>query len=277
MSTILITGASGLLGKALATSLSPRHRVLCLSRKAPGLKLPYFQGDFAKPEDLKQLDKEPIDTLLHLGAVTGGCSEHDGIMVNVAGTRTIMRYLIDRGVKKFVLASSSAAVGYQAIKFRPLQVPMPDEHPCLDTHGYGLSKYLMEEVLRYLQRQNPQIDTIALRLAYVPPADRMPPLRKVSPIGEWALGGITVMHIEDAIDVFTRALESPLKPGLRIMNAVSRQAWVADPTAKVLRHWWGNDVDLSHFEKPGHEFDGLYDVSLIQRELGFVARHLPVR
>ncbi len=39
-------------------------------------------------------------------------------------------------------------------------------------------------------------------------------------------------------------------------------------------NWWGNDVDLSFFEQPGHEYDSVYDVNLIERELGFVAKRV---
>jgi hypothetical protein len=34
-------------------------------------------------------------------------------------------------------------------------------------------------------------------------------------------------------------------------------------------------VDLAYFERPGHEFDWVYDVSRVREELGFVAQHLP--
>ena len=67
------------------------------------------------------------------------------------------------------------------------------------------------------------------------------------------------------------AAEAPYKPGVRIMNATTPKAWNTVPTAEILRNWWGNDVDVSHFLKKGHEFDSAYDVSLIKKELGFVA------
>jgi hypothetical protein len=92
---------------------------------------------------------------------------------------------------------------------------------------------------------------------------------------QWSLGGITIMARSDAVRAFTLAVESSYQPGMRIMNAAGPKAWVADPVADVLRAWWGNDVDLSPFERAGHEYDSVYDVSRIQRELGFVAQRLP--
>jgi len=275
MSTILITGASGFIGKALASSLADKHDVICMSRKNPGLGLPYIRGEFSAFEDLRQLDRYVIDVVVHLAAVTGGCLERDGILVNVEGTRCLMRYLMDHGCRKLVMASSIAAVGFQNTRFRPLQLPIPDEHPCLDRDGYGLSKFLMEEITKYYQRQNGELDVINLRLSSVSPDDRMPSPVQVCPLGEWSLGGITLMALSDALRAFTLAAEAPYQPGVRIMNAAAPQAWVADPVADILRNWWGDGVDLSYFEQPGHEVDSVYDVSRIEKELGFVAERLP--
>lgn len=272
MSTILITGASGFIGKALAIALAPHHHVICMSRRSPGLaELPFVRGDFGSFEDLRQLDPYAIDVVIHLAAVTGGCFERDGILVNVEGTRGLMRYLMDRGCKKFVMASSIAAVGFQNPKFRPVQLPLPDEHPCLDRDGYGLSKYLMEEVTRYHQRQVETLDVINLRLSTVRPDDNPGQPTGVRPLGPWALGSITVMVLADAVRAFTLAAEAPYKPGVRILNTTAAKAWAAAPTATVLRNWWGNDVDLAYFEQPGHEYDAAYDVRAIERELGFTA------
>jgi UDP-glucose 4-epimerase len=275
MSTILVTGASGFIGQALAPSLAERHEVICMSRRNPRLELSWVRGDFGAFEDLRALDGYAIDAVVHLAAVTGGCLERDGILVNVEGTRCLMRYLIDRGCGKFVFASSIAAVGFQSVQFRPLELPISDEHPCLDRDGYGFSKYMMEQIIQYYWRQNAQIDAIALRLAYIGDDERMPPPLRVSPLGQWALGRITQMARSDVVRAFTMAVEAPLAPGVRIMNAAGPRAWVADPVADVLANWWGDDVDLSYFRQPGHEYDAVYDVSRIERELGFVAERLP--
>lgn len=275
MSTILVTGASGFIGSALAASLADRHDVICMSRRKPAPDLPYVRGEFGSFEDLRQLDGRGIDVAVHLAAVTGGCLERDGVLVNVEGTRCLMRYLIDRGCRKFVMASSIAAVGFQNTKFRPEELPIPDEHPCLDRDGYGVSKYLMEEVTRYYQRQNEDVDVINLRLSTVGRDDSPIPLRDVGPLGQWALGGVTVMCLSDAVRVFTLAAEAPARIGCRVMNASGPKAWVKAPVADILRGWYGDDVDVSWFEQPGREWDSVYDVTRIREELGFVAERTP--
>jgi len=194
MSTVLITGAGGFIGGALATSMAAggETRVLAMSRGAVAEKpgLTYIPGEFHSFEDLRRLDPYPIDVAIHLAAVTGGCSERDGMMVNVEGTRYLMRYLIDRDCRKFVMASSIAVVGMQNVGFRPLQLPIDDEHACLDRDGYGFSKYMMEEVTRYYHRQNPGIDVINLRLASIAGDDAAPGLTELEPGAppEWTIG-----------------------------------------------------------------------------------------
>lgn len=105
-------------------------------------------GDFAESHDLTKLNHYPIDLLIHLGVVTGGYVEEDGLYVNVAGTHLLLRYLIGRGCRKFVPASSIAVVDMQSIHFRPLQLPMPDEPPCLDREGSDFSIYMGKEMTR---------------------------------------------------------------------------------------------------------------------------------
>lgn len=272
---VLITGASGLIGSALALALAKRHRVTCLSRRDPGLDLTSVQGDFAAFEDLRRLDDHPVDTVVHLGAVTGGCSEREGVQVNLEGTRCLMRYLIDRGCRRFVMASSIAVTGLQHTAFRPRQLPIEDEHPCLDRDGYGFSKYLMEEVTRYYHRQVPELEVLNLRLCVVLPDSSLPTPLGRSALAEWALGTISLMALSDAVHAFTLAVEKAYQPGLHILNTAPERAWVAEPMPAILGHWWGSDVDLSHYEQEGHAYDSAFSVDRVFEQLGFRARVLP--
>jgi UDP-glucose 4-epimerase len=273
-----VTGASGLIGTALTESLSKNHNVIAMSRHRPDVDVPWVRGDFASFEDLLSLGDRVanVDVVVHLGAVTGGCKEADCLSVNVIGTRNLMRFFIDAGCRKFVAASSIAAVGMQRTDFRPLSLPMPDTHPCLDKDGYGFSKFMMEEITKYLGRQNPYIDVIDLRLASVAPDDGRPPKIGVDTVPEgsppqWGAGRLTVMALSDAVRAFSVAAEAPYRAGHRILNATAPWAWTRDPVADVLQCWWGDEVDLSHYRRQGHEYDSLYDVSAIEQELGFRA------
>ena len=242
-----------------------------MSRKAvPGLQSTAIQGDFGSFEDLRKLDTLPIDMVVHLGAVTGGCSERDGVLVNCEGTRCLMRYLMDRGCDRFVMASSIAVIGMQNVLFRPLSVPISDTHPCFDRDGYGFSKHLMEELTRYYALQKPSLDILNLRLSSVAKNDAVPSgMRSIRP---WALGSITVTLVSDIVDLIVKAVERPYSPGVRTYNASCSKVWATVPTAELLSHWWGNDIDLSYYHRSGHEYDSAYDTHLIEKELGFVAK-----
>lgn len=274
----LITGASGLIGRALAAALASSRPVLALSRHRPDLEgVAFVQGDFTDEDDLRRcLPPELcIEALVHLGAVTGGCPESEGMRVNVEGSRRLMRHLLQGGCRRFVLASSIAAVGFADPAFRPLQVPIPDDHPCLARDAYGLSKHLMEEVAGYLARQVEDLDVLCLRLASVADDARLPPPRQVHALRPWALGGITVRALSDAVRLIRLALDAPPRPGLRVRNAAPSRAWVAAPVARFLEGWYGPEVDASAFLRPGHEFDSVFDVGRIGAELGFEASRQP--
>jgi hypothetical protein len=127
----------------------------------------------------------------------------------------------------------------------------------------------MEEIMRHLARQHPQIEATALRLAVVT-ADPIPKM-DVGPRREWGIAGLAWLPLSEAVRAFTLAVESPVKPGLRIMNAVAPRAWAAAPVAEILRHWYGEALDLSAFEQPGHEHDSIFACQRIRDELGFSA------
>ena len=274
MSGILITGTSGFIGRALAESTAKDHEVFCISRQKTAVAgVRSIQGNFTSPDDLRKIDPNRVDIVVHLAAVTGGGTEEELLRVNVMGTYQLVRYFIDGGCKKFVLASSIAAVGMQSPLFRPLQLPMPDEHPCLDRVGYGFSKYMMEETSRYLARQNEDLDFINIRLASIATDDRELVPRKAGPVGQWSMGTISYMYLSDTVRCLTLAAEAQHKPGVRILNAVGTQACVEDTVPEIIRGWYGADtdqIDLSHYAHPGHERDPVYEINRIEEELGFV-------
>ncbi len=281
MSTILITGASGFIGRNLVTSLvsGGKHKVIGMSRNQPDVKVPFIfiKGEFQSFEDLRKLNEHEIDVLIHLAAV-GGCNERDTMLVNVEGSRCLMRYLIDRGCRKFVMTSSIAAVGMEDPSFCPLQLPMPDEHPCFDLHGYGFSKYLMEAVTHYYHRQNSDLDVMNLRLAAILPDDSEHVVREIIPGAPpvWTFGTVSVMYLSDTIRLLTLAAEARHKPGVRIMNATAPKISSQSTVSEIIRSWIPDaKLDLSHYERRGHEKDSVFDVTRIKEELGFVAERLP--
>jgi UDP-glucose 4-epimerase len=283
LSTILITGVSGFIGARLAQDLAATHRVIGLSRKQPkdALGSRFVRGSFDSFEDLRQLDSERIDAAVHLAAVTGGCSEEDGLAVNVQGTRRLLRYLVDRGTRKFVLASSIAAVGCltgDEPRFTPLHLPMRPDHPNVGRDAYGLSKAMMEEVAQFFARSYPDAGIMNLRFGAVhDEATFAPTPIDLKQFPAWAfvlLGRVALSDVIAGVKASLTALDQGTK-GFRGYNLVGPDNGLDVPVADAIRTIFGEraqSLDLSHYEKPGHEHAPLWSMDDIKRDLGFVPR-----
>lgn len=276
--TILITGASGFVGRKLTESLMGVKNVIGLSRTQPNLEVPYVKADFHSFEDLRKLDSYSIDTVVHLAAVLGGCSEEQAMAVNVQGTRRLFRYLIDRGCKKFISASSIAATGCLDPDFVPLQLPIPDQHPCFAKDAYGFSKAMMEETNCYFQRKHPETDFINLRLgAVVDDETWHPPHVQTGPELRTPFAQLSRIYVSDVVLAIMSAIEAPMQPGVRTFNTVGPDASCVDPLLEVLASNGRiedrfKQVDTSHYRKAGNEFAPVFDMCAIRDHLGFVPK-----
>jgi nucleoside-diphosphate-sugar epimerase len=283
MRTILITGASGFIGRGLAKALAGRCNVVCLSRKKPDAPGEWVQGTFELFEDLRHLDRFKIDAAVHLAAVTGGCSEEDGMAINVQGTRRLLRYLCDRGTRRIVLASSIAATGLltgSEPRFAPLHLPMAPEHPCVGRDAYGLSKLLMEEVAKHFVRNVPDAEITALRFgAVVDEATWEPSIMPSKEFPAWAMVLLGRVALGDVVAGVEATLDAPNRPGFHVYNLVGPDCCMDEPVAPAIRNILGpraSAIDLSAYEQPGHEYDPLFSMEETRAALGFVPQ-IPMR
>jgi UDP-glucose 4-epimerase len=135
--SILITGATGMLGRRTMARLAPRRQIFALVRKRPSENLP---GDVvAIMSDLKNRDElqlpEVPATILHLAQSTHYHAFPDRALdvfeVNVGSTQRLLDFAWRRGVKRFVYASSGGVYGH-------------GEHPFTEAAHYNsdVSHYL---------------------------------------------------------------------------------------------------------------------------------------
>jgi nucleoside-diphosphate-sugar epimerase len=155
MSTILITGGNGFVGRHVISALQDRGdrvRVLAL----PGEDTSWlrqrgvavYNGDIRLPDSLAQ-PVHGADAVLHLAAMMDVWRPiKDYQAVNVTGTENVCRAALAAGVGRFVHTSSSSvygmALGRPADESFPL-APFPDPYPITKAAGDKLVQRMIAE------------------------------------------------------------------------------------------------------------------------------------
>ena len=155
MSTVLITGGNGFVGRHVAAALQDRGddvRVLALpGEDASWLKqrgVAVYHGDIRVPESLTH-PVRGADAVLHLAAMMDVWRPiEDYRAVNVTGTQNICRAALAAGVRRFVHMSSSSvygvALGRPADESFPL-APFPDPYPVTKAAGDRLVQRMIAD------------------------------------------------------------------------------------------------------------------------------------
>jgi nucleoside-diphosphate-sugar epimerase len=154
VNNILVTGASGFIGRRLCKTLHERNlKFLPVLRHKNPLNEPYSSDSFC----IKELDAatnwsqalNKIDTIIHLAARVHVINEQsrdpltDFRAINVEGTLNLARQASQAGVRRFIFISSVKVNGEQTqfgIPFREDQAPNPQDF-------YGISKLEAEQGL----------------------------------------------------------------------------------------------------------------------------------
>jgi ADP-L-glycero-D-manno-heptose 6-epimerase len=161
----LITGGAGFIGSNLAFTLTDE-------RKAEAVVLDNFSsGNFKNLLDFKGdviagdiqgcdwWDKTgKIDAVFHEAAITD-TTVHDQkrmMEVNVEGFRNILRFALEKGVKRVVYASSAGVYGNG-------ECPMKEDQPLTPENVYGFSKAMMDNVAREFAASHAEMTLVGLR------------------------------------------------------------------------------------------------------------------
>jgi nucleoside-diphosphate-sugar epimerase len=273
MATILVTGSSGTIGRRLVPILATNHRVVQLTRHEVTDGGRSVRGAFHSFEDLRKLDSLQIEVAVHLAAVGGGVTKEMALDVKRPGNATTSPLLIDGGCRKFVIASSIAAVGCLDPGFVPFELPIPDRHPCLATDAYGLSKALLEQLTEYFYRTRPELGFINLRLGAVEDESTWAPgahgEQRTLKLPFLELGRVA---LGDVLRCVQAAVDAPHLAGVRTFNVVAPRASSLMPATVALRatvQFQLGGFDLLWFERPGHEYDPIYRIDAIKGAIDF--------
>lgn len=147
--TLVITGAAGLIGRALVPLLRrPGRRLRLIDLAEPeasagpdgsGQDVTAHAADIGDQAALESVFAG-AEAVVHLAGISREAEWDDILRVNISGTRTVLEAARVAGVRRVFLASSIHAVGYTAAAdadATPVLVPRPDTY-------YGVSKAAME-------------------------------------------------------------------------------------------------------------------------------------
>ncbi len=163
--TILITGATGTIGRHLIDSLTPDRQVRTFGRTRPDADIEHVSGSIT---DVVAVGRAAVgvNTIVHLAGVLEGQDPLKTLEVNLRGTYHVLEAARRHGVARVVVASSIAATGCLAPDWIPRRVPIRESDPCRPVSPYAASKFALEILCdTYSQRYG--ITTVALRVAGV--------------------------------------------------------------------------------------------------------------
>lgn len=212
---VLLTGASGRIGRYVAPHLAETFDLRLFDKNDPGDMPGLFVGDLADPEGLIPA-LEGVDTVIHLAAQS---TEADFVSVlvpnNIVGLYYFFENAVKAGVKRVIFASTIQAFGGH-----------PHDHTITETDLprpvtlYGATKAFGETVGRWYHDKH-GIEFLAVRIGWFLIPDAEHDLELVHKHGAYSNIWLSP---RDAVQIFTKAVAVPKigEDGYGIVHATSR-------------------------------------------------------
>jgi len=260
---ILVTGASGFIGRHFVIAVSGKFRLFCIARRSQKeAGIPYsdtihwLQADITKWRDLIKVfeyikNHDGVDYVLHLAGYYDFTLKKNTVYekVNVIGTRYLLELSNMLKVKRFIFSSSVAAC-----KFSHKGQTITEESPADGDFPYACSKRRSELLIKEYSESFPcsivrlaavYSDWCEYPMLYMLLKQWLSPNKLTSKIlsgrGESA---IPYIHIRDLIKLFLRIIEiSDTLPQFAIYIASPQGSVSHNELFKaVARYYYGYDV-----------------------------------
>lgn len=258
---ILLTGASGFVGRHLAATLAKEHRVILLSRRPTGAPVEIIH-DFAQALPIDRLPRR-IDSVIHTAGLVGHDANSSPLCqrVNVDATRELADYAIRADSKRFIFFSTGGVYG-------PTEERLTEESAVAPPDAYSQSKLAAEmaaqtlkgdlavQILRPFFPFGPtQRGRLIPNLIENVAQDR--PIRLANTLGQPL---ITPLYIDDLVEYVRRVL---LIPDSFVANLAGEEVvsirTLTDLIARLLKrtacfeikeetplgNWWGDNKFVS--------------------------------
>ena len=276
MKKVVVTGGSGRLGQfVIRELLAHGYQVLSLDRVPPREKLCMsWLVDLRQSGDLFEALRDAYG-IIHLGAYQAPnlAPDTETLSNNVSASNNVLRAAAGMGVKKVVMASSTAAFGfiYAHKLWAPEYLPLDEAHPSKPQDSYGLSKVLGEQIADSIVSVHKQMTVSSMRfpgvnfdLTYESFRDRWrSPQTRAS--GFW-----TYIDARDAATVCRLALEAKFT-GHEVFIASAPLNCMIQPTKALVKEYLPAGAKL---KKVAGTHWSCVDSAKARRMLGFKAQHV---
>jgi UDP-glucose 4-epimerase len=245
--SVLVTGISGNLGRALAKVLHTETQVIGLDRRpfhGRPKDIAHHRLDIRKAKVEDVFRQRRPEALIHMGIVHDPrVARSEAHSFNVVGTHKILEWCERHGVRKVVVLSSANVYGPRPDNSNFL----PEETPLMAAERFSEMRDLIELDM-YAQSfmwKRPEIETVILRpVNIVGPTVRNAPsnyLRLEAPVTVLGFDPmVQLIHEEDVC----RALALALRPGLRGVFNVTGPGEV--PLSAALRELGRRPIPVPH-------------------------------
>jgi NAD+ dependent glucose-6-phosphate dehydrogenase len=227
--TVLITGASGNLGRKLRAAWSDVYDLVLIDREVDPDDVDSIVADLSELDEGWLTHFHGVDTVIHLAASPNEFASWEELeKPNLDVLANVFHASALAGVERFIFASSNHAMGgYRDLGDMPITVDLPPK----PDGPYGATKLVGERLGRSLGRAF-DITFIALRLGWIQPGENRPDTLP----DDWARS--LWLSNNDLIRLFDCAVEAELDDRLFVVvNGMSNNRgmrWDISTTAELL-------------------------------------------
>jgi nucleoside-diphosphate-sugar epimerase len=242
---ILVTGASGFVGKHAIQELEKAHELRLFSRRHPrdgrerfDTKHPFMAGDLRDRAAVRKA-VEGMDAVAHIGANPWFSPETFDINAN--GVYNVLEAMRESGVKRCAIAGSDWGVDKSDQgPVVPAYVPVDEAYPCRPHDHYGLSKVVGEQVAEMYSREHGLIvATMRITGVWRPERTREYGREDRRNAAEGAAQyWWSYVDVRDVARAFRMAIEAPGLPPNGAYFLTAPDTVIDEPTMEAVRRFW---------------------------------------
>ena len=279
MTRVLVTGAHGKVGRAVARALADAgHEVLTTDMGAADVDvdgdLPYTQADVQDAGEAFAVVRD-VEAVVHAAAIPSPERNPPQVVFqnNLMGVFNIVEAAVREGVSRFVNISSITVFGlpYAERPFAPDYLPVDERHPDRPQDPYALAKQCGELLVDAAVRRS-DMRAVSLRPALVVEEQEY-----ASALGDAAANPGTAAHelwcyvdIRDLADAIRLAVERDL-PGHERFYITAADNCVGAPLEELARRHLPPGVTIRHDALERPDASGVSSARAAER-LGYVPR-----